>query len=1172
MRPRRFLTFPAGLFLIAGMLVAQSSTSTITGRVVDSSGAAMAGVEVRVVNQVDQTSRTFTSTVNGDFIFTNIDPGTYTLAAKMQGFKQYEKTDIPITASQTFNAGDLKLDIGAITETVEVVAKGEQVESASAERSGLLDSKQVMELQARGRDVMALLQVMMPGVVNDNTGSDVLGQFTTPTMDGTRANYNALNIDGISGNTARGSNAQSPINLDAIAEVKVLANAYTAEFGTAGGGVINLVTKTGTQQFHGTAYYYSRNEDFNANNFFNNASGRNADGTMKTPRPRYRYNTEGTNLGGPIYIPGHFNKNKQRLFFFFSQEYDPNTSPNSLRNYVVPTTEQRQGDFNAVDGAALHTLKDPLNGGAPFPNNTIPASRFDPNSSKLLSIFPLPNTFGAQATACSCNFQIAGSEDIPVKQEMLRVDYNATDKARFWFKASGFSSDNTGLTSAAINNQWGPAPVDYQQTMPFLGANFAYIFTPTLVNELSVGMNLWTEDQLLTKTGLAGYQRATYGISIPQTYPADNPDGVLPAMSFGGITNAAQITYDGRFPMVDDSTLLQLSDSVTKIWNKHTIKAGVFLAHRLYNQYHQAGGNSFPGSFAFATDSSNPLDSGYAYANAILGNYDTYTEATNRVNYAPITKNAEWYIQDHWRLSPRVTVDAGLRFTDAIPMEAANQNAGNFVPSLYNAAQAPVLYRPAVVNGAKVIINPLTGATVPNIYSGLIVPNSGNPLNGISVPGNSGFPNYSNGVLFAPRLGIAWDPFGNGKTAVRLGGGIYYAGIPDAGTLGNLFFNPPAIYTPTAYYGTVATAANSSGLLSPSSFSRDIDQHAKIVTTYHLNFEVQREIGASTVIKVAYVASFGRHLGENVQLNAVPYGAEFLPQNQNPQTNTPLNDNYFRPYMGYGNVPMQIWEGNSSYHSFQFQATRRFSHGIQYGVNYTRSKAMDYSEGDSTTSGGVARYLDRKVWNYGLAGYDRPNILTFYFLLDVPKLSKVLPNAFVKAVFDGWQISDMTSFISGAPLAISMSTSPSVNFTGGGDGSRPLMVGNPNLPGSQRSVAHWYNVAAFAEPIAMSPSACTASGCPAVTIANIGDMPAMAVRGPGVNNFNTSVFKNFRVRERFNFQLRGESYNTFNHTQYSGVGTSIQFNAAGANTTTSAGTITSARDPRYLQLALRLMF
>ncbi len=390
---------------------AQSSSGTITGRVLDPAGAVVAGSEVRIQNEIQKDIRTFLTSQNGIFTFVDVQPGTYTLTVKSPGFKQFEKRGLLLNSSDSLSAGDIRLQIGSNAETVEVTADLAVVQTASAERSSLLDSKQLMELSARGRDVMALLQVM-PGVVNDATGGDTLGAFSTPTMDGTRSNYNALNVDGIGGNTARGSNAQSPINLDAIEEVKVLANSYTAEFGTAGGGVINLVTKGGTQRFHGSAYYYSRNEDFNANNFFNNKNGQ--------VRPRYRYNTEGTNLGGPVYIPGHFNKSKQKLFFFFSQEYDPNTTPNSLRSYTVPTAAERQGVFS-------RTIKDPMNAGTLFANNTVPPSRIDPNSSKLLSIFPAPNV--SNNPTCSCNFQIVGSEDTPIKQEMLRVDYNATEKA-----------------------------------------------------------------------------------------------------------------------------------------------------------------------------------------------------------------------------------------------------------------------------------------------------------------------------------------------------------------------------------------------------------------------------------------------------------------------------------------------------------------------------------------------------------------------------------------------------------------------------------------------------------------------------------------------------------------------------------------------------------------------
>ena len=1162
-------------FLFAGLALAQNSTGTISGRTVDPTGAAISGAEVRVINQVDKTSRTFTTTETGEFRFTNLPPGDYTVSVKSGGFKQLDKKDLHLSEGDSLGAGDLKLEIGAVSETVDVVASGAVVQTESGDRTNIIDSTQVMDLMARGRDVMALLQTL-PGVINDNTGSDVLGQYSTPTMSGGRSFYNALNIDGISGNTARGRTAESPLNLDSIAEVKVLQNSYTAEYGPSASGVINLVTKSGTQVFHGGVYYYNRNEAFNANNFFNNRQG--------IARQRYRYNTVGENFSGPIYIPKHFNVNKQKLFFYFSQEIDPNQTPNAVSNFTMPTALEREGNYSQSykNATTLYTVNDPTNlnssgKATPFPNNIIPTSRMDPNSAKLLSVFPLPNQTNTAITNYAYNFQIAGSENQPTLQEILKVDYNISDKAKAWFRASGYSSDNTGLTSPAIDNKWGPSPVDYQQTMPNLGANFTYVFSPTLVNEALFGMNLWTESQLLTKQGLANYQRTTYGINIAQSYPSDNPLGLLPAMSFGGITGAASITYDGRFPMVDDSTAFTAADNVTKVWREHTFKAGFKMQHALYNQYHQAGGANFPGNFAFATDANNPLDTGYAYANAFIGNYDTYTEATNRVNYQPITRVYEWFVQDHWQVAPHLSFDIGVRFTDALPLSPANNNAGNFVPYLYNPAQAPVLFRPEVVNGAKVVVNPLTGAVVPNAYSGLIVPGSGNLTNGVISPNTPGYPRamvYSNGILPAPRFGFAWDPIGDGKTVLRGGGGFFYTPLLDAGTLGNLFFNPPAIYNPTSYYGTVATAVNSSGLLSPSSFSRDIDPHAKTVSAYQANFGVQRQVGWGTVVDVAYVGNFGRHLGEVVQLNEVPYGADFLPSSQNPQGGT-LNENFYRPYPGYNGIPQQIFQGNSSYHSLQTQVQRRFAKTILFGVSYTRSKAMDYAEGDSTStsgeggSNGVATYLNRKIWNYGIANYDRPNLLSFNFLWTLPKLSHVLPSRFIKTVFDDWQLSDITIMESGTPLAISMGESPSINLTGGGDGARPLMVGNPNGP---HTFYNWFNAAAFAEPVQYAGGSCPASGCPPLTIANTGDMSTFPIRGPVQNNFENALFKYFHIRERLTLVFRAEAYNTFNHTQFSGVDTTITYNASGVNTRASTGNLTSARDPRVMQFALRLQF
>src|SRR5689334_15915934 len=273
---QKLLVCLVAALLAASSVFAQSTAGTISGRVVDPSGAPIAGGEVHVINQVDRNTRTFTTTPTGDFVFPNLDPATYTITAKAAGFKAIERKDIVLNANDRLAVGDIKLEVGAITETVEVTAQAAPIQTASAERSGLLDNKQIMELTARGRDVMALLQTL-PGVVDDNTGGDTLGQYSTPTMSGTRSFYNSLNIDGISGNTARGRTAESPLNMDAIAELKVLQNSYPAEYGPSAGGVISIVTKGGTQQFHGAAYYYNRNEAFNANTFFNNRAGSNPD-------------------------------------------------------------------------------------------------------------------------------------------------------------------------------------------------------------------------------------------------------------------------------------------------------------------------------------------------------------------------------------------------------------------------------------------------------------------------------------------------------------------------------------------------------------------------------------------------------------------------------------------------------------------------------------------------------------------------------------------------------------------------------------------------------------------------------------------------------------------------------------------------------------------------------
>src|SRR5262245_12661506 len=473
------------------LLAPQSTTGTINGRVLDETGQPISGATIPLTRHDTGAIRTFTTEPTGEFVFTSIQPGNYDLSVKAQGFKTFEKKGIALSASDHLSAGDLKLQIGSVSESIEVTAETANVQIVSSERSAVLDSTQVTNLMSRGRDVMGLL-VILPGVVDDGRGGDSFGVFNSPAaISGTRGVYGAMNMDGISGNTRSGDHLDTPSNMDTIAEVKVLTNSYQAEYGKGAGGIINLVTKSGKRDFFGTAYYYNRNEAFNANDFFSNRQG--------NQRGRYRFNTVGGNIGGPIYIPGKSNRDRQKLFFFFAQEYLPNQTPNGPRNYTVPTALERAGDFSQTfdKSGKLIPIIDPLTK-TQFPENKIPQDRIDPNMQKLLNIFPLPNFVGGKTAAgTGFNYQI---QDVLQRQghnEFLRVDYNVSQNVRVFVRGSNGRTHNKGPASTVNRYPWMPdAKVDYTLGFPTLGGTVTWIVTPTLVNEVSVGWAGWTEDQI----------------------------------------------------------------------------------------------------------------------------------------------------------------------------------------------------------------------------------------------------------------------------------------------------------------------------------------------------------------------------------------------------------------------------------------------------------------------------------------------------------------------------------------------------------------------------------------------------------------------------------------------------------------------------------------------------
>jgi hypothetical protein len=1152
--------FPIGFILLVCLLAAvpafpQTSSGIISGRVTDPQGSSVPAADVvltQALTGVKQATRTDTG---GDFVFPSVLPGLYTIGVEAPGFKRFEKRDISISASERLSVGTLGMEIGAATQSVTVEAEATPVQTTSQERSALLNDKQMSMISTQGRDYMNMLKVL-PGVaLQDGNGSQTLGTSGMPIINGGRNDYSSINVDGVVANNRGIGTTENEINLDAVAEVKVLMSNYQAEFGKNSGAVVNVVTKGGTQQFHGTAYWYKRHEMFNAASWINNRNS--------VAKGRYRYNTVGYNLGGPIYLPGKFNKDKDKLFFFFSQEHQPNTRPGGLRSWNMPTELERQGNFSQSlqSNNTLIAIKDPLSG-ANFPGNIIPANRLNPDTQKLLSVFPLPNFTDRNISRGNYNYVLSDSIDNPVRQELLRVDYNPTAKWRTYFRGMNMYVNNSGTASTANNNSWGIVQA-YNTTNPNVAVNVTYMATPTLVNELSVGLSRWTEIQSISDSELARLQRDKLGIKLGQLYPKNNPLNVIPGASFGGLPGTAPgIGFDARFPMYDIVNAYSISDGLTKVAGAHTLKFGLYWEWAEYLQAHHAGsGSNFAGNFSFGRDTNNPFDTNHPYSNALLGYFGTYQEVTALVDYWPINHVFEWYAQDNWKVNRKLTLDYGFRFSYDQPTTLVNNVGGNFITSLYDRSKAPALFYPAIDSkGARVAQNPKTGEFFPAAYIGRFVPGSGDPTIGSIQAGTAGYPEgfmKSNGVLVAPRFGIAYDPFGDGKTAIRAGAGIFLNARPRSGQTGDMAFNPPVQLVPVQYYGNVNTFLSASGTLAPSNANKVLQGDAKLISSYNLTFGIQRNIGFQTVLDVAYVGTMGRHLGNTVQINTVPYGARFQTQNLDRTTNNqPLPDAFFRPYFGYGNLPYLQFGSTSNYHSMQTQLRRSFRKGLQYGLAWTWSRSMNYGDGYND---GIARYNDPRIWNYGPAPSDRTHTLMLNWVWDLPRASRVAPNPVFKALFDNWQFSGIAAFATGLPKGVGLSLSDGADLTGGGDGTTVVMTANPALAADKRTVDRWIDTSVFQRP------ARGQIGSGAAATLN-------AFRGPGVANFDFTFFKNIPVTERVKFQVRWEMYNAFNHTQFTGLNTTAQFDAAGRQINGAFGQVTGTRDPRIQQLSLRVSF
>jgi hypothetical protein len=993
-----------------------------------------------------------------------------------------------------------------------------------------------------------------------------------PNVGGARRDWSNVIVDGVIGNEVGNSGLMAQqINLDAVAEVRVLLNNYRAEYGRAGGGQVQIVSKSGTSTYHGNVYHYLRNEALNANNFFNNRSN--------IKRPRYRFNTFGANLGGPV---PKLNGSEKKLFFFYSLEAPIVNRPGPVRNWMMPTDREMKGDFSQTldSQGRLINIRDPLASGtcnavtggpACFPGNIIPAGRINPNGLALLNMLPRGNNFDRSFTNGQFNYTTQENAENPKMNNIVRVDWRPSVHDTFYFTFKDWYSDQRGSEITAGPNKWGFFNTHYLNTDRGVSANYTKIIKPTVVLESDMGLRQQTEQFYpLTDADWQRINRDVVGFKVGQFHPELNPRNVIPKVTFN-VPNTPNFTFDNRLTDQGEAWLGSVRSSLTFIRGSHSYKTGAYFEQSRNSEGKGGvGAGPWAGQFNFSTDTSNPGDTNYSYANALLGTFRDYTEIDAFSEVQGFRNIFESYVQDTWKMNRRVTVDYGVRFLWYTPWYS-KQPAAVFVADRYDPAKAPRLYEPAVVNGQNVAFDPVTGQTLPNVFIGSFVPNTGDRYNGMV---SSTDPNYprgfrnNQGIEPEPRVGLAWDITGDTKTALHTSAGLYHNPHVNANGLDAMARNPPAQNTPQIFYGTMDTllAAGAQGAFSnrPSGVF-GIERDAKTPQSFNYSAGLQRELGWGTVIDVTYAGFQLRHAEMSTNINVVPDAARFLdvhPENRNPQNpNTAKPNEFLRPFRGYQDITIRSHFGTAYNNSLQVQLNRRYIRGLQFAVAYTLAKTVSLG-----SNGDPPAYIPNRpgdAWN--VAPYESTQLhnLVINYTWDVPGGSRLWNNVLTRAALDGWQVSGDSAFVSGDWAGASTSTTDNFDFTGGDAGTRARISGDvvchggdncsatPGEPGS------FFNVSAF--------SRLSGRG-------DIGNAPRSFYRLPRIVQSNISAFKNFSLGGGKRMQVRWEMYNVFNHTQWSSLNTNAQFNPAGEQVNASFGKATAARDPRIMQGAIRFTF
>src|SRR5580693_4436241 len=1185
-------------FCVPVALFAQD-TASITGTVTDPTGAAIPGAQVTLTSVEHGINRAATSNSTGDYLFAALPIGSYNLTVVASGFKRFQAAGIVVRVAQKSRV-DVAMQVGAASTEVTVQGTAvTQVETQSSDLGGTVTGKEISQLELNGRNFTQLI-TLVPGVSNqtgqDEAGVGVSGNVSF-SVNGGRTEYNAWEMDG---GDAMDNGSNTTLNvypsIDAIAEFKVLTSNYGAQYGRNGSGTVEVETKSGTSNFHGDVYEFVRNDFFNATPEF------------QTAPPAYKKNDFGFTIGGPVYIPNHNNTNKQKTFFFWSEEWRREVVPASgfFNVTTVPSLPERTGNFSDVCPAANSPVNSagfpncPINPttGAYFQNNQVPIT--NPTVvNALLPMIPTPN-LGPNSWFAT--------PSLPTnwREELFRVDQNINDRVRATFRYIHDSWDQdypvplwtSGTSFPTIQTNFNGPGVS-------MVARVTATVSPTLLNEFVAS---YTTDHITTSL-IGPWQRPP---GFPPIGIYDNGfGGKVPGISLaGGQYNFAEDPgYVPNGPLNSNPTFT-FRDNVSKSVAGHNLQFGIYVVNAHKNEIPQPsyGVNGF---LQFTPN--NPVTTGNPFADMLLGNVDTFTQEQAALKMHEQYNILEPYFQDDWHVTPRLTLNLCLRLSFFGTYSEKNNLAWNFDPARYVPGASGV-----DPNTDLVIGNPYNGwvdcGVTPGVPQGCMTNHWWNP---------------------APRVGFAFDPLGNGKWAIRGGYGIFFEHTNgnESNTESLEQYN---INTQTSSVLNVPGYANLNPTLlgggtTPLSF---VSIPSKAVWPYmqQWHLDVQHDLGKNTVATLAYVGSGGVHLTRSYEYNQM----HSVPASQNPYTpgqvisqndcnsvsidpisgqatatvngNTMTsgwannlavacgnNANPYLPFAGVGSITRKDQTGSSNYNALQ-ASLRHSIGGLQLSAAYTYSHSIDDSS-EWNDSGFVDSY-NLNAYRAS-SNFDERHIINIGYVYDLPFFkAKGLANRFL----GGWQWSGITDIESGTPFTVYNQGCNPCNSTVNGvptniptdnagvsnslatAGSYPDVVGNPSAgipklpPGNPPLV---YNPAAFVAPTGLT----------------FGDAGRNNLRNPWRTNFDMALLKHIAVTESKYFEFRAEAFNVFNHREYAWLGgdagsAADNANGSGVTTANSAGCYggsnssagdpscfgsgllqpNAAHNPRILQLALKFIF